>query len=55
VGGEESQVVFGQTFAGEKGNISRCLALAEPVPSSPNFAARSSHILMHNSHSIMRN
>jgi hypothetical protein len=33
VGGDESYVVFGQKFSGEKGSVTRCVVvLQQPVP-----------------------
>jgi hypothetical protein len=47
VGGDESHVVFSQKFPGDKGSVKRCVVtMQQPVLSSPNFAAKSSHIFM---------
>jgi hypothetical protein len=45
VGGDYSQVVFGQKFPGEKGSVRQCIAMMlQPVILSPKFGVKSSHI-----------
>jgi hypothetical protein len=45
--GDESHVVFGQQFPGEKGNVRQCvIVMQQPVLLSPKFGEKSSHIFM---------
>jgi hypothetical protein len=47
VGGDDSHVVFGQKFPGEKGSEKRCVVMMQqPVLLSPKFRAKSLHIFM---------
>jgi hypothetical protein len=47
MGGDNSHVVFGQTFPGEEGNVRwRIVMMQQPVLLSPKLRAKSSHIFM---------
>jgi hypothetical protein len=42
VGGDDSNVVFGQKFPGEKGSVRWCIdMMQQPVILSPNFGSKS--------------
>jgi hypothetical protein len=44
---DDSHVVFGQKFSGEKGSVRQCVVvMQQPVFLSPMFRVKSSHILM---------
>jgi hypothetical protein len=42
--GDDSHVIFGKKFSGEKESVRRCNVMQQPVLLSPKFAAKSSHI-----------
>jgi hypothetical protein len=45
--GDDSRVVFGQKFPGEKGSVIQCIVMMQQsVPLLPEFSAKSSHIFM---------
>jgi hypothetical protein len=45
---DNSHVVFGQKFPGEKGSVIQCVVVMQwPVLLSPKLGAKSSHILTH--------
>jgi hypothetical protein len=45
--GDNSHVVFGQKFPGEKGTVRRCvIVMQQPVLLSPKFGAKPSHIFV---------
>jgi hypothetical protein len=45
VGGDDSHIVFGQKFPGEKVNVKQCdIVMQQPVRLSPKFGAKSSYI-----------
>jgi hypothetical protein len=47
VGGDDSHVVFGKEFPGEKGSARWCIVvMQQPVLLSPKFVMKASHIFL---------
>jgi hypothetical protein len=45
---DDSNIIFGQKFPGEKGSVRRCVVvMQQPVLLSPNFKAKSLHMFTH--------